>query len=207
MSRSRVPSLVLLAMPPPCPALGAAEDPADRQPSDESGDGRGGDRSLARELRRLRSRLLGARRRLVGPVAGGARSRFRHLRGGGVLLRHGLPLDLLGLRPGLGLRLRGLLLRLLLHVGLVGELGDGVAQLLPRGRDLGLDLLGRLLLVGARRLGLGLLLSHQVRASFALRLTYSTSSLVVSIARSGTGGVPSSTLRFPSRAATPAIAA
>src|SRR5215208_1477130 len=188
-----------LLLPDAGSGLAAPEDPAEHKPAREGADCRRGDGILARRLPGL---LRGFRYRLWGGLL--------DLSGDRLGLRGGYPFDLVLLRCRLGLCIRGLLLGLLLDVGLVGELGDRLAEILAGGLDLGLDLLRGLFLGAAARGRGGLALAafggHQVRASFALRLTYPTPSLVVSIARSGTAGTPSSTCRFPSSAATPATA-
>src|SRR5436190_8313312 len=181
----------------------AADEPAEEEAGHEAPRDRGGHGVLldglrgllGRLARRFRACLLGLGGELV-PL------RLRLLDGAG------------DLRACLPLGLSGLGLRLLLDVGLLGDRRHRVAELLAGLLDLRLDLLGRLRLGVALRGGLlrlrwGLLASlrHHARASFALRFARSMSSLVLSIACSGTGGVPASTLDFPTRASTPATAA
>src|SRR4029450_10856723 len=88
----------------------------------------------------------------------------------------------------------GLGLGLPLDVGLLRERGGSVSELLASLLDVLADLLWRALLLG------------HWRPPLARRLVCSTSAFVLSTACSGTGGVPSSILRFPVSARTPAAA-
>src|SRR3954447_211394 len=166
------------------PQSGSAllRDAPEQEAADERGERRGRDGVLLRRRADLNGRRVGA--------VGARLARLAHELGalvGDVLLDLG---DLL-----LGARL---------DVCLLGERGDGVAQVLARALDVGAQL-GRVLrrLLRVRR---GALLVYCSRADCARVFTHRTSSFVVSTACSGTGGVASFTCALPRSARTPAIA-
>src|SRR5690242_16122401 len=125
----------------------------------------------------------------LGSLGRGLVAQFPGLSGYLVLRRTGLAAQV-------GLDLRGLALRPLLHVGLCGQGLDGFAELLPGALDL---------------LGEGFLLWYAAaRGVFAhrraLSLICSTSALTLSVAWLGTGGVALLSWPFPASTAMPAAA-
>src|SRR6186997_2184974 len=110
-------------------ALPPAEDPPNRDATDERSDRRRRKGVLTSVLGRLSRCVLG---RLSGLLGGIGRGGTR-LRGGRLLLGCGLLLHLVLLRSRLCLRPCDLLLGLLLDVGLLRELGNRVAELLAGG--------------------------------------------------------------------------
>src|SRR4051812_15229777 len=165
-------------------------------PEQEAADERGERRRRNGVLLRLRADLDG---RGAGAVRAGLAGAAHQL---GLLLGD-VALDLGDLVPRAGL-----------DVGLLGQRGDGVAQVLPRALDLLAQLLGGLRgrlrrgggrVADARPLGdAGLV--YCSRADCARVFTHRTSSFVVSTACSGIGGVASLTFDLPRRASTPAMA-
>src|SRR4051812_14280203 len=136
----------------------------------------------------------------VGGLLGAGGDRLR--RGLGRLLLRGvrrpgdLGLGLVELARDLALGLVDLVLGARLDVGLLGQRGGGLGELLARALDVAPDLLRRPGVVrGAHR-----------RASWTCSLVYRTSSLTVSTVCSGTGGPARRARARPISASTPAIA-
>src|SRR5215207_714143 len=148
-----------------------------------------------RGARRHRGRILpDVLLHLLHRCAGRLGRRVLGLPGDLLLLGRGRLLERVGFLTRLPLSLAGFCLGLPLDVALLREGGGSVAELLASLLDVLADLLRRTLLLG------------HWRPSLARRFVCSTSAFVLSTACSGTGGVPSSTFRFPVSARTPAAA-